>query len=247
MKLLFSIAALTVACSAPAQGALEAVLGYTDNFSAFVDATVGWTFQATQTLTVTELGCFAKIFNDNPTVTSIQVGLWDNSGSLLASNAITPGSALFNLTRYEPVSPVSLAPGQTYHLGVYYAGGGMGLDVAGPVAGGTVSTSAGVQLSAAAQSSAGFASPLEQAGTEGSIYAGPNFQFLSQPTLTIQRWPANQVRLSWLAAFPGFTLQSELGLSGSWTNSGLSVTTVGNQFVAFDAIGPVLKYYRLSK
>src|ERR1035437_3899801 len=221
MKLLFSIAAWAITCSALAQGTLEAVVGYTDNFSAFVDTTVGWTFQTTRTLIVTELGCFAKVFNDNPAVTSIQVGLWDNSGSLLASNAITPDSALFNLTRYEPVTPVSLAPGQTYHLGVYYSGGFIGLDAAGAVAGGTVSTSAGVQLSATAQASAGFAFPPGQAGTEGSIYAGPNFQFVSQPALTIQRWPANQVRLSWLAAFSGYTLQSELGLSSSWTNSGL--------------------------
>lgn len=247
MKLLFSIAALAVTWSAPAQGTLEAVLGYTNNFSAYVNTTVGWTFQATRTFTVTELGCFDKVFNDNPTVTSIQVGLWDNSGSLLASNVVTAGSGLFNLTRYESVTPVALAPGQSYHLGVYYPDGFISLDVAGAMAGGTVSTSADVQLSATAQAGGGFAFPVEQAGTEGSIYAGPNFQFLSQPALIIQRWPSNQVRLSWLAAFPGFTLQSELGLSHSWTNSGLSVTTVGNQFVVFDTIGPISKYYRLSK
>jgi hypothetical protein len=42
-------------------------------------------------------------------------------------------------------------------------------------------------------------------------------------------------------------LQSELGLSGSWANAGLPVTVAGTEFVAFDTIGPVPKYYRLIK
>jgi hypothetical protein len=248
MKLLLSMAVLVATCSAALpQGTSEAILGYTDNFSAFIDTTAGWTFQTTQNLSVSELGCFAKVFNDNPTVTSIQVGLWDNSGLLLASTTITPASELRDLTRYEAVIPVSLAPGQTYHLGVYYSGGGIGLDVAGAVAGGSVSTAAEIQLAATALASTGFAFPAEQAGTAGSIYAGPNFRFLSQPLLNIQFSPANQVRLSWPNAYPGYTLQSELGLPGSWANSGLSVTTVSNDFVAFDTIGAVPKYYRLSK
>jgi hypothetical protein len=248
MKLLFSIAALMATCSAAiAQGNSEAILGYTDNFSAYIETTAGWTFQTTRTLTVTKLGCFAKVFNDNVAVTSIQVGLWDNSGSLLASNAITPASVLFDQTRYESVTPVSLATGQTYHLGVFFSGGSIGLDAAGAVAEGTVSTAAEVQLAATALADAGFAFPVEQAGTAGSIYAGPNFLFLPLPTLTIQQWPTNRVRLSWPATYPGYTLQSELGLSGSWANSGLSVTTVGNEFVGFDAIGLVPKYYRLIK
>ena len=70
---------------------------------------------------------------------------------------------------------------------------------------------------------------------------------LSQPKLQIQLWPPNQVRISWSTAFPGYTLQSELGLSGSWANAGLPVTVVGTEFVAFDTIGPVPKYYRLIK
>jgi len=69
----------------------------------------------------------------------------------------------------------------------------------------------------------------------------------SQPKLQIQLWPPNQVRISWSTAFPGYTLQSELGLSGSWANAGLPVTVAGTEFVAFDTIGPVPKYYRLIK
>jgi subtilisin-like proprotein convertase family protein len=71
--------------------------------------------------------------------------------------------------------------------------------------------------------------------------------FSSQPTLNIQLWPTNQVRLSWPAVFTGFTLQSAPGLFGPWTSAGLTPTVVGNEFVAFDTIGPGPKYYRLFK
>jgi hypothetical protein len=69
----------------------------------------------------------------------------------------------------------------------------------------------------------------------------------SRPTLHIQLWPTNQVRLSWSTAYPGYTLQSKTGLTGTWANAGLPVTVVGTEFVAFDAIGPDPKYYRLIK
>ena len=59
--------------------------------------------------------------------------------------------------------------------------------------------------------------------------------------------PANQVRISWSTAYPGYTLQSKLGLFGAWINAGLPVTVVGTEYVVFDAIGPVPKYYRLIK
>jgi hypothetical protein len=247
MKVLLSIAALAATCTGFAKQDSEAILDYTSSISAYVDTTVGWTFQTTNALTVTELGCFGNVFDDNPAVSAIQVGLWDHNGSLLASNSITPGSILFDQTRYESVTPVSLDPGQTYHLGVYYSGGSIGLDAAVEAFGDSVSTAVEVQLGASAVASAGFAFPQEVAGTAGSIYAGPNFRFLSQPKLAIQLWPVNQVRLSWPSAFPGYTLQSKLGLLGVWASTGIPVTTTGNQFTAFDIIGPVPKYYRLVK
>jgi hypothetical protein len=36
-----------------------------------------------------------------------------------------------------------------------------------------------------------------------------------------------------------------LSLFGPWANAGLPVTVVGNEYVAFDNIGPAQKYYRL--
>ncbi|MGO8926542.1 MAG: S8 family serine peptidase [Limisphaerales bacterium] len=68
-----------------------------------------------------------------------------------------------------------------------------------------------------------------------------------QPTLYIELWPTNQVRISWSTDYPGYTLESKLGLFGTWADAGLTVTVVGNEYVAFDTIGAVPKYYRLIK
>src|ERR1039458_3182500 len=87
MKFLLLIAALTATCTALAQEASEAILDYTDDLGAFVNVTVGWTFQTSTTLTVTSLGCFADVFVNNPGLNAIQVGLWDHNGSLLASRS----------------------------------------------------------------------------------------------------------------------------------------------------------------
>jgi hypothetical protein len=188
MKFLLLLAALTVTCTALAQETAEAILSYTASISVYASTTVGWTFQTTNAFTVTDLGCFAKVFSDNPAITSVQVGLWDDSGVLLASNTITSASMLFNQTRYQPITQSQFDPG-TYHLGVYYSGGGISLDVAGPSTGGSVSAFPGfVVTGVAIATNGGFAFPPTVPGTGGSIQAGPNFQFLhqsqNQPTVT---------------------------------------------------------------
>ena len=69
----------------------------------------------------------------------------------------------------------------------------------------------------------------------------------SQPTLQIQLWSTNQVRLSWSTAYPGYTLQSKTSLFGTWADAGLTVNVVGTEYVAFDTIGSTPKFYRLFK
>ncbi len=71
--------------------------------------------------------------------------------------------------------------------------------------------------------------------------------FSLEPRLTVQFWPGNLVRISWSTAFPGYTLQSKIGLLGAWANAGLPITVVGDEYVAFDTVGPVPKFYRLIK
>jgi len=247
MKYLLSLAALAATCNGLAQGPAEAILGYESSGTIQVAATLGWTFESTNAFAVTQLGCFTNVFAAYPFVTSIQVGLWNDSGLLLASNSITPSSSLFDQTRYESITPVWLPFGHVYHLGVSCPGSSLGLDVVGPTLGGSVSVSPGIQVDAIACADGGFAFPVAEPGTPGSIIAGPNFRFQSVPTLFIQRWTGNQVRLSWYTVFLGYTLQSEIGLTGSWGGAGLAVSTVGSENVAYDTIGPGPKYYRLKK
>jgi hypothetical protein len=247
MKFLLSLAALAATCTGLAQGISEAILGSEASSTIAYAATLGWTFESTNAFAVTQLGCFTNVFEDYPLVTSVQVGLWNDSGVLLASNSITPSSSLVDQTRYESITPVALAPGQVYHLGISYPGGSLGLFVAGPTVGGSVTTAPEIQVDAVASANNGFTSPVALAGTAGSIIVGPNFRFQTVPTLLIQPWPPNQVRLSWATAFPGYTLQSKPSLFGPWGNPGLTVTTVGSEYVAFDTTGAGAQFYRLVK
>jgi hypothetical protein len=249
MRFLLSIALLAATWTAGAQGTSEAILSYDANGTAgrFSGETVGWTFQVAAPITVTELGCAANFFPNNPAAAQIEVGLWAPDGSLLAFNSITPGSTLFDQSRYETVAPLALSPGQTYHIGAYSPIDSFSLDAVVPNFGGSVTPGPGILLLGMALGSGAFVFPLAEVGTDGGAYLGPNFRFQSQPSLAIQLGTSNQLRLSWPAAYPGYTLQSKLGLLGAWANAGLSPTLVGNEFVALDTIGPIPKYYRLIK
>jgi len=177
MKFLLSLAIVAAGWSASGQGTSEAILGYSSSTPVFANATAGWAFQTPNYLTVTELGCFTNVFAHNPLATAIEVGLWDGSGSLLASNSITPGSMLVNQTFYGSVTPVvTLDPGTTYYLGVFYAGG-LSLDFANVTAGDSVTSSSDIQVRGTAVSASGFVVPSYQTSTDGSIYAGANVRY----------------------------------------------------------------------
>jgi subtilisin-like proprotein convertase family protein len=68
---------------------------------------------------------------------------------------------------------------------------------------------------------------------------------LPQAPLKIQLWTNNQIKLSWSSAFPNAILQFADSPSGPWFNANLPVTFSGGQFVVFDAIGAIPRYYRL--
>jgi hypothetical protein len=177
MRFLLAIAVLASTFSGFAQGTSEAIIRYTNNAVASVSGTVGWTFQTSESIAATDLGCFAYVFANNPSVAQIQVGLWNEIGTLLASRIVTSGSSLTNDTRYESISPVALDPGQTYRIGAYYAGGNLGFRIAGPLGGGGISNAPAILLGGMARGGAGFSSPVPIQGTPGSIYAVPNFRF----------------------------------------------------------------------
>jgi hypothetical protein len=84
------------------------------------------------------------------------------------------------------------------------------------------------------------------AGTVGS-YQVIHISSLNLPLapLQIQLWTNNQVRISWSNAFPFGILQFADSPLGPWSNANLPATLVAGQFVVFDTIGQVPRYYRL--
>jgi hypothetical protein len=178
MKFLLAILMLAGGWSTFAQATSEAILGFNNNgVSGTFTGTAGWTFQVTNTVTVTELGCLADFFPNNTTTSPVQVGLWGSGASPLASVFVTPSSSVQGQSLYEPITEVSISPGTTYHVGIYFGGLLYSLNVAAPSLGGSVSTASEVASLSAARGSGGFASPPTEAGTLGAAYLGPNFQF----------------------------------------------------------------------
>jgi len=175
MKILLQIAALALVLTANAQGTSEAVLNFSGSIVGNSPHTVGWTFQTTGNISVTDLGVFNYIVTSQ---TNIQVGLWDSSNNLLASNTITPASTLTNQTRYASITPVLCIPGVVYHIGAFAPNVlSIQFDVVTPDLGGSVTLSPELQLRGSAESvGASFSSPAEIAA-DGSIFLAPNFQY----------------------------------------------------------------------
>ena len=175
MKILLSIFTAAAVCTAYGQGTFEAIQGYNNPTTAFWDGTVGGTFSVNSYITVTSLGCFDYLFGLNQG--TIQVGLWDSAGNLMASNTVSPSSTLVNQSRYQSIDPVFLDPNQIYHLGAYSTNGTIFVDIAAPGLGGVVTNAPEIALGDSARIEFGFASPVAVAGTPGAFYLGPNFQF----------------------------------------------------------------------
>src|SRR5262245_17047068 len=175
MKILLHIAALTLVVTANAQGTLEAVLSYSPSGGANLPGTVGWTFQTTTNITVTDLGVFTNVIASQ---TNIQVGLWDSSSNLLGSATVTLGSPLTNSARYESINGVLCVPGTVYHLGAFsLSAPSIQFNYVAPGSG-TVSMSSYIQLGGSAQSvGTGFGSPIEINGADGSIFLAPTFLY----------------------------------------------------------------------
>jgi len=176
MKEFIAIASLAAAWTASAQGTFQAIEDYNTSNTGFVNGTAGWTFQTTAPITVTALGAFTNaIANDG----TFAVGLWNSSGSLLASNLITAVSSLAGLARYESVTPVFLDPGQVYYMGAYALSGTSTLEVYAPGDPGSVSVtfSPEIQLGGLAQANGGFVFPTAVPGANGAVWLGANFAF----------------------------------------------------------------------
>jgi Bacterial TSP3 repeat len=85
----------------------------------FSGVTLGWEFSLDGPMVLTDLGIFD--LGGDGLVESHQVGLWDASGTLVASTTFAAGTSasLDGLFRYAPITPVLLGAG-SYTLGVHY-------------------------------------------------------------------------------------------------------------------------------
>jgi Domain of unknown function (DUF4082)/PEP-CTERM motif len=120
-----TLAALTLlgiaALPQTAQAQSPAVTGFTTGIqfggvNASVD-TIGWRFQAVSALSVSSLGYWDETPGD-PLAASHQVGLWDDSGTLMGSVTVQVNSGLVGSFRYEPLgASISLAAGEFYRVG----------------------------------------------------------------------------------------------------------------------------------
>lgn len=193
MKTLFCWAfILTTALTATAQGSMEAMSNFSlTNGSVYsaigssVNRSLGWTFQPTSDLEVTALGAFDYILSGSQ---QIQVGLWDASGVLLASEIINASSTPNNQSLYQSIPSALLIANQTYYLAAYLMNspaGSFSFYVVGPDVtepNGYATVSPEIQIGSIAYTSdAGFTFPSATEGSAGDAVVGPNFQFQTVP------------------------------------------------------------------
>ena len=177
---------MAAACSAHAQS--EAMLSFvgttSDTFSPIYSdqpGPVGWTFTPQTDISITALGAFAYCLPHN----GLEVGLWNSSGTLLASNTITAAGLSVGQSYYKSITPVDLMAGQTYFLGAYSPAGSFQSIAVNPGDGasdGYATTSPEIQLDQAAYvNNLAFEFPSTTEGSPGSAIVVPNFEFEPVP------------------------------------------------------------------
>lgn len=125
MKRFLCLAVLFAGLTARAQSADEAMPGYdispTPGYTPVytdISGPMGWTFQTETSISVTALGAFSVDVQGR----SLEVGLWDSSGTLLASDTVTSSGMSVNNSIYESIAPVTLTAGNTYYIAVFSPG-----------------------------------------------------------------------------------------------------------------------------
>lgn len=193
MKAIVCTALLLVAThTTNAQGTFEGMLNYAgttpsggnpvfSSIYASINGPVGWTFQPATDISVSALGVFDYVL---PGQGSLQVGLWDASGTLLASQTVSAASAAVGQSHYESVTPVLLLTGETYYVAAYSASGPLFAVVVTPdiSPNGFATMSPEIQLGQVAYSSgSGFSFPGTTEGNSGYAIIAPNFEFQVVP------------------------------------------------------------------
>jgi hypothetical protein len=138
--------------------------------------TLGWAFRPSASIEVTALG----IFDDERSAGLLEaheIGLWNESGDLLAQVTVPAGSvgALVDQFRYVQIAGTSLLAGMTYTVGALYTSDSDGVIFPGEAA--DFATAAEVAfIENRFAFSPVLANPSGTAGTDPG-YFGPNFLF----------------------------------------------------------------------
>jgi hypothetical protein len=174
-----------------AQSSVEAMLNYTptdgsaiySTIFADINGPISWTFEPTTDMDVTTLGAFNYIVPHG----GVEVGLWDSSGDLLASEMITPASLLVDQTLYQSITPVALTADEIYYLAAYSTAGSLQAIVVTPdsAPNGFATMSPDIQLGEVAYNpNSGFAFPSTVDGDPGDAIIAPNFEYVATPEPT---------------------------------------------------------------
>ena len=67
------------------------------------------------------------------------------------------------------------------------------------------------------------------------------------PSLRIQTWTGNQLRISWPVAATGYVLQRASTLGQGFSSAGLQMSVEGSENVSYDVLGSGPQFYRLVK
>lgn len=145
-----------------------------------IPGTVGWGFRANTDFEIHQLGVFNVTLGEIREPVSL--GLWNQSGSLLASIQVGMNNTLIGQWRYGDIAPVSVTAGDTYFLGAYAPTGA----ISGKLVGGSgtsFSVSPEIQFLGLARSAdPTFEMPELINPGQALLFAGPNFRSIPEPS-----------------------------------------------------------------
>jgi PEP-CTERM motif len=180
MKNILKIFALLAAiCTARSQGTTEAMSGYTlPSAAGFLSGTGGWAFKPTTNMSVTSLGCLQYMVSGPTGQGDMRVGLWAAGGvNMLAAVTIAATNPPVNVSYYAAITPVFLAAGNTYYLGVYSVSGSVLINLVTQNVDGSATLSPDIQLVGSATGIPGFTYP-GTLGANNTLFLGPNFEYI---------------------------------------------------------------------
>jgi hypothetical protein len=178
-QLLLAIAITLMAAPGIARADQIGVTGFTGgstfgSFSGQAD-TIGFRFTPTVAISVTALGMFNPSAYGFALTQSHDVGLWDASGTLLASTTVTTSDPETSSFYYDPISPVALTANDIYTIGAYYPTA-TGDHYATGVSGLTTSSDIAFNGAALFNGGGSLTDPTTTSSSMGRF--GPNFEYV---------------------------------------------------------------------